>query len=532
MNVVSPGRRPAKVWAYVLALVGVAVAAAVGVTYQSLAPKPIPQPSAKAPPVAVADQASEAKIHAFCGKCHAYPKPELFARKHWRAEVRQAYNFLRGSSLGSDYPPLEAVVRHYEEQADEELPFERPPSAPPGTYPVKLDRSAVPPPHWIDHSSASNVNLVSLFDPKRLDILTCDLHSGWVSAYRPYTSPPSWRKIGQVENAAHAEVVDLDGDGIKDVIVADLGNFTPTSAPCGRVVWFRGQADGTFTPITLLKNVGRVADVQAADFNGDGKLDLIVAVFGWGETGEVIYLENQTTDWDHPKFVPHVIDERHGSIHVPVADLNGDGKPDFVALISQEHETIVAYLNDGHGHFTKRELYTAQNPAYGSSGIQLVDLNGDGKVDILYTNGDVLDEPYVLRPYHSIQWLENKGDLKFEHHKIAPMYGAMRAVAVDLQGNGRKDILAVSWMPEMYFPQRNELDLDAAILLEQKEGGKFERHSLIRKTCDYLTCCAGDVYGDGRNHLVIGSFSMGKTISPDALVFWKNLGPRNAPPKK
>src|SRR5262249_48746454 len=156
--------------------------------------------------------------------------------------------------------------------------------------------------------------------------------------------------------------------------------------------------------------------------------------FGWNHTGEIRFLENQTTDWNTPKFVARVVDKRHGSIHVPVIDLNGDGKPDFVALISQEHETIVAFLNDGNGNFTPKPLYTAPHPAYGSSGIQLVDLNGDGRVDILYTNGDTGDKPYVLKPYHGVQWLENQGDLRFEHHFITPLYGAMRAVAADFTG--------------------------------------------------------------------------------------------------
>ena len=125
--------------------------------------------------------------------------------------------------------------------------------------------------------------------------------------------------------------MDLDGDGIPDIIVACLGSFSPTDAPFGSVVWLRGAADGSFTPITLLAGVGRVADVQAADFNGDGKLDLIAGVFGWRNTGEIVYLENRTTDWTRPQFVPHVVDNRHGTIHVPVCDLNGDGRPDFVA---------------------------------------------------------------------------------------------------------------------------------------------------------------------------------------------------------
>src|SRR5262249_51897981 len=154
-------------------------------------------------------------------------------------------------------------------------------------------------------------------------------------------------------------------------------------------LWLRGLGDNRYEPHTLLDGIGRVDDVQAADFRGCGKLDLIVAAFGWRNTGAIYYLENQTTDWKKPRFVPRVLDDRHGTIQVPVGDLNGDGKPDFIALISQEHETIVAFLNEG-GRFHKEILYTAPHPAYGSSGIELVDLNGDDRLDVLYTNGDTL----------------------------------------------------------------------------------------------------------------------------------------------
>ena len=104
----------------------------------------------------------------------------------------------------------------------------------------------------------------------------------------------------------------------------------------GKVVWLRGDGKGGFKPHVLLDGVGRVADVQVADFAGNGKLGLVVAVFGMRK-GEIILLENETTDWSKPKFTPRILDERAGPIRVPVADLNGDGKPDFVALIGQEH---------------------------------------------------------------------------------------------------------------------------------------------------------------------------------------------------
>jgi hypothetical protein len=83
---------------------------------------------------------------------------------------------------------------------------------------------------------------------------------------------------------------------------------------------------------------------------------------------------------------------RHGSGQVPeqfcfasrlagepafFEDDSQETEPDFVALISQEHETIVAFINEGGGRFRKQTLYSAPHPGWGSSGIQLVDLNGD-----------------------------------------------------------------------------------------------------------------------------------------------------------
>src|SRR5262249_13646310 len=157
-------------------------------------------------------------------------------------------------------------------------------------------------------------------------------------------------------------------------------------------------------------------------------------------------------------------------------DINGDGRPDFVALISQEHETIVAFLNQGNGQFRKETIYTGPHPAYGSTGIQLVDLNSDGKLDVLYTNDDSMGPPHLLKPYHGFQWLENQGGFPFVHHPITPMYGVHRAVAADFQGNGKQDIVAVSLLPGDLFPQRKERDLDAVIYLEQTATGEFVRH--------------------------------------------------------
>jgi hypothetical protein len=506
-------------WLAFLAVLAVGTVAVAACFYFG---RPAPDEAPLAPSLPEQSVASPTQIQDYCSKCHAYPPADTFPRSAWKEEVEKAYKIIAMSNLSAKPPPRDQVLKYYEERAPLELPLpviQRATSP----LPLRFQLTAYPVLPQAPDPYVSNVNLVHLFDERRLDVLACDMRAGLVLALSPYAPSPAWQVLGRVPNPAHAEVVDLDGDGIKDILVANLGSMEPADHYDGSVVWLRGGRDGKFTAVTLLQDVGRVADVQAADFRGVGKLDLVVAEFGLFQTGRVLYLENQTTDWSHPVFVPHVLDDRHGAIHVPVGDINGDGRPDFVALISQEHETIVAFLNEGNGHFRKETIFTGPHPAYGSSGIQLVDLNGDGRLDVLYTNGDTLDPPYLLKPYHGIQWLENTGRFPFVHHPITPMYGVHRAVAADFRGNGTLDIVAVSFLPEDHFPQRKARDLDAMIYLEQTAPGQFARHSLETVTCDHVTCVAGDIFGTGKIDLVTGNFATGP--AEHAITIRKNQGP-------
>src|SRR5436853_4117629 len=133
--------------------------------------------------------------------------------------------------------------------------------------------------------------------------------------------------------------MDVDGDGLQDFLVADLGEFFPDDHHKGAVIWLRGLPNGKFGTFWL-DGWPRVADVEAADFNGERKNDLAVAAFGFHTTGQIAVLENQTTHPLQPAFATHTIDQRAGAIHVIPVDLNNDGHMDFVALLAQEHETV------------------------------------------------------------------------------------------------------------------------------------------------------------------------------------------------
>src|SRR5206468_2509120 len=142
-------------------------------------------------------------------------------------------------------PPMEQVVRYYEERAPLELPLPviRRAAGPP---PVRFRRTGYAVHPKVPEPAVSNVNLVHLFDERRLDVLACDMRAGLVMALRPYAPSPAWEVLGTVPHPAHAEVVDLDGDGVKDLLVANLGSVTQTDNRVGSVVWLRGGRDGRF----------------------------------------------------------------------------------------------------------------------------------------------------------------------------------------------------------------------------------------------------------------------------------------------
>ncbi|MBX9624810.1 MAG: VCBS repeat-containing protein [Gemmataceae bacterium] len=501
-----------------VAAAGILIPSLLGYVYLWEAPPP-----AGAGPAEAADPAV---VHDFCTRCHAYPAPDSFPRSAWRPEIAQAYQFMAEAGLTRSAPPAEAVLRYFEAHSPEELP---PPALPADSHrlPVRFDRQADRLPGPDPRPIVTCVRPAAALGTPGGTFVTCDARTHQILAADLGGDEAVWRPIGTGSYPARVTVTDLDRDGVPDVLVSNMGVHFPSDDLAGSVVWLRGRRDGGYDPpVVLLGGVGRVTDVQPLDADGDGDTDLVVAVFGWRKTGEVVLLRNRTEDWAAPRFEPEVVDRRHGAIEVPVADLNGDGKPDFVAVFGQEHEQVVAFLNDGLGHFRPVTLYAAPLPSFGSSGIVLVDVDGDGDLDILYPNGDSLDPPPVLKPYHGVQWLENVGgERPFVPHRIGYLPGVMAATAADFDGDGDIDFAAVAYLPASAFPDREARRLPAVVLYEQTAPGTFAPHVLERGACDHLACAAAVLPGDRLPSLVVsGGCFMNKTRPLPGLTVWRNRG--------
>ena len=244
------------------------------------------------------------------------------------------------------------------------------------------------------------------------------------------------------------------------------------------------------------------------------ELDLVVGEFGYDD-GETRWMENL----GHWQFRSHIVQSLSGVIHTIPVDLNHDGHMDFVSLVSQEWEEIYVFENDGKGNFQSHLVWGSTNEDYGSSGIRLVDLNKDGLVDILYTNGDAFDYlPPRPRPWHSVQWLENKGNFKFEHHPIGLLPGASAAVAVDLNGDGNLDVAAVSAYNFWEKPESQSM-----VWYENDGKMHFTEHDISHSPTHLISLEAADMNGDGKPDLVSVRMDVYQPFTNDRrVVLWLN----------
>jgi hypothetical protein len=186
--------------------------------------------------------------------------------------------------------------------------------------------------------------------------------------------------------------------------------------------------------------------------------------------------------------------------------MTGDGAPDIVALFAQADERIALYVNDGKGRFTGHPRILARfPPVYGSTYFSLHDFNGDGRLDIVYVNGDNFDYSRVLKPYHGVRILENDGKNNFHERYFFPIYGAARAEVADLDKDGDLDILATSNFPD---PDRNQ---ERGIMFLENTGRyEFRPYAFtIASGNQWNLTTTADLNHDGWLDVIVGAMDLG-----------------------
>jgi hypothetical protein len=343
----------------------------------------------------------------------------------------------------------------------------------------------------------SNLQAVDLDKDGLLDVVVCDALNNTVSWIRQFPAGMYTEHVlaDKILAPSHVQAIDFDHDGDPDLMVSSLGMVFPSNDKIGSIIVLENDGKMNFTKHVIVDHIARASDVRAGDLNGDGLIDLAAVEFGYDD-GETRWLEN-LGNW---KFKSHILQSLSGGINCELVDIDNDGDLDIITLISQEWEEIYLFVNNGKGEFESKLLYGSTNEDFGSSSISLVDLNRDGKIDILYTNGDAFDYiPPRPRPWHGINWLENKGNYKFEFHRIANLGGAYGARAVDVNHDGYLDVIAVSAFNLWENPAAQSI-----IWLENDGKMNFTSHDIADNPTHILCLSLGDFNNDGEIDVVTG----------------------------
>jgi len=439
--------------ARLVASVSVVLAAAVLVVLLARSPGPGPM--------------DEARVRAACSGCHAFPPPDVLPRGVWRQQIEHMAflrDYLPEEAAGSAPFSVDEIVAWYETRAPENFPPERALTRdePP---PLVFRRRSV----LLGPGSGPGVATVARVDPELLprlapQIAAPNMSSGSLHLFSLLRGP---LRVGAFGHPARVASGDLDRDGRIDLVVSDLGNPMPSDDLVGRVVVARNAGGGSFEPVTILEDVGRVADARPLDVDGDGDLDVVVAAFGYLHSGGVFVLRNETPPGGALRFEAVKVGDRSGAVSV-VPFPASDGRPGLAVAFAQHYEMVSAFAPTEDG-FEERVLWRAPHPNWGTSNLGSVDLDGDGDLDFLMAHGDTLDDGVAFKPWHGVEWLENRGEEGFVAHRIGALYGAQAAEAVDLDGDGDLDVVACGFLPQVKLPVgRGEARVDSLVWFERQ----------------------------------------------------------------
>jgi Domain of unknown function (DUF4347)/FG-GAP-like repeat/Calx-beta domain/FG-GAP repeat len=183
------------------------------------------------------------------------------------------------------------------------------------------------------------------------------------------------------ENPFSIAIHDFNGDGKLDLAVAS----NPGGSDPGFVSIRLGTGTGSFGNPTNFASKMHHSSIAAGDFNGDGKLDLATAPkFGNDISIISILFGDGTGSFGNP--VP--INTNKPKFTVATADFNGDGKLDLVTSNNEKTDNISVFLGDGNGNFNAPVHLSAGNLVGQKENHFIVtnDFNGDGKLDLAASN--------------------------------------------------------------------------------------------------------------------------------------------------
>ena len=228
-----------------------------------------------------------------------------------------------------------------------------------------------------------------------------------------------------------ATLSDLDGDGNLDLITATYLN--PLSVR-------RGNGDGTFAVGVDHPIAGNTTSIKVADLDGDGNPDLVTTRQSTDTSDNVNVITVNLAQGpgkygageDYPTGLP---------MTSAIGDVDGDGKPDIVvfaydssAKLGVGGDVFSTFFNDGHGKFQRGSDVDA--PREGGGGATFVDLNGDGRVDMLFDSQAGSSSSLMVVG-------DSNGRLAMDEDHSRDVSPVGFAAIGDLNRDGRVDLVAV-----------------------------------------------------------------------------------------
>jgi hypothetical protein len=266
-------------------------------------------------------------------------------------------------------------------------------------------------------------------------------------------------------------VADVNGDGKPDIVTGNPIKST--------VSVLLGNGDGTFQPQQTFPVGSPFSSLAVADVNGDGKPDIVTATPGTYSV--TVLLGNGDGTFQAPETFPAGSQPRA----VAVKDVNGDGKPDIITA-NQDYTgalSVSVLLGKGDGTFQPPDILTlGQKSNFGGTSVAVVDLNGDRKPDIVFTNPGLTTGDVFL----------GNGDGTFQPPHTFPVGpGPGRATVTDLNGDGKPDIVTV-----------NADDATMSVLLGNDDG-TFQPPRTFPVGPFFGPMAVTDFNGDGKPDLAV-----------------------------